>query len=73
VKLEKFHRPRWAVKIVAASLSYFWLPCPNCGKMFAGFESGRGSGPPDANWCHQMWCWRCDGKYAAIMSKGRSK
>lgn len=27
-------------RALAAALGYFWLPCPRCGEMFAGFECG---------------------------------
>ena len=30
-------------KIYAFIMGYFWLPCPNCGKMFGGHESGHKS------------------------------
>lgn len=31
-------RPRWIAHLIANVLGYFWLPCPLCGEMFAGFE-----------------------------------
>lgn len=46
--------PRWFARIVAALLGYFWLPCPRCGRMFAGFEY-RGSIPNDRG-CFSVTC-----------------
>ena len=33
--------PRWLAKWIAVTFGYFWLPCPNCGQKFAGFEMGK--------------------------------
>lgn len=30
--------PRRVAEFLASSFGYFWLPCPLCGQMFAGFE-----------------------------------
>jgi hypothetical protein len=35
--------PRWIARLLADLLGFFWLPCPRCGVMFAGFESGDGT------------------------------
>lgn len=35
-------RPRFLAKFIARLTGYFWLPCPICGKEFAGFEFGGG-------------------------------
>lgn len=35
-------------KIIADLCGYFWLPCPCCGEMFAGYETGKIS-VPDKN------------------------
>lgn len=41
--------------------NYFWLPCPNCGEMFGGWECGKGRTPdPDRPGISKMWCKRCD-------------
>jgi len=32
--------PRFCHKIYAWLMGYFWLPCPLCGEMFGGHESG---------------------------------
>jgi len=32
-------KPRILAKFLAWLLGYFWLPCPICGKPFAGFEA----------------------------------
>jgi len=34
--------PRSVAKALAETFGYFWLPCPCCGKRFAGFEWGTG-------------------------------
>ena len=31
-------RPRWLARFLAFVGGYFWLPCPLCNQMFAGFE-----------------------------------
>ena len=31
-------RPRFVARFLAFLFGYFWLPCPLCGKPFAGFE-----------------------------------
>lgn len=35
--------PRLMAGIVAGALGYFWLPCPICGEMMAGFEDDGGA------------------------------
>ncbi len=60
-------RPRWLARLLAWMLGYFWLPCPSCGQMFAGFESGvtfvtdrvSQSGRIVSGWTN---CKRCDGR-----------
>jgi hypothetical protein len=32
--------PRWFHRLWACLTGYFWLPCPRCGQMFAGYEIG---------------------------------
>lgn len=32
--------PRWLAWLLALVNGYFWIPCPTCGRSFAGFESG---------------------------------
>ena len=34
-------RPRWLAHLLARLGGYFWLPCPNCGRNFSGFEIGK--------------------------------
>ncbi len=34
------HRIRWVHKLLAQLGGYFWLPCPLCGRQFAGHEVG---------------------------------
>lgn len=31
--------PRWAHRLYARILGYFWLPCPRCGRWFGGHEA----------------------------------
>ena len=31
--------PRWTHRVYARLLGYFWLPCPQCGRMFGGHEA----------------------------------
>ena len=31
---------RWLHHIRARLTGYFWMPCPNCGRMFGGHETG---------------------------------
>lgn len=33
-------RPRFIACILAFFGGYFWMPCPLCGRKFAGFEDG---------------------------------
>lgn len=33
--------PRWAHRLYAHLLGYFWKACPGCGRMFGGHESDR--------------------------------
>ena len=32
----------------AITFGYFWLPCPNCGRMFGGHEAGE-------SWYNDRW------------------
>lgn len=32
--------PRWIHHLYASMCGYFWIPCPNCGRMFGGHELG---------------------------------
>lgn len=34
--------PRWVHHVYAVIAGYFWLPCPNCGRMFGSHESDGG-------------------------------
>jgi hypothetical protein len=34
-------RWRWLARLRACLGGWFWLPCPACGQMFAGYEAGR--------------------------------
>ena len=59
---------RWR-QLRAFLTGYFWLPCPNCGRMFAGFEDGGGilwegsQVTPGTGW---ICCPRCpDTRFAA--------
>jgi hypothetical protein len=36
-------RPRWLAQFLAYVGGYFWLPCPVCGELFAGFEASNES------------------------------
>lgn len=38
-------KPRWLVRFINLVRNYPWLPCPICGKDFAGFEAGEYSFP----------------------------
>ena len=49
----------WLRRNIATAFGYFWLPCPMCGQMFAGFEIGRRSVPteePSHGRCCCKWC-----------------
>ena len=35
---------RTAARLHAYLAGYFWLPCPNCGRMFGGQELATGTG-----------------------------
>lgn len=35
--------PAWWRRFRAWLGGYFWLPCPRCGKMFAGYEKRGGN------------------------------
>jgi hypothetical protein len=35
-------RIEWLERLKASLGGYFWLPCPNCGRMFGGQEGRRG-------------------------------
>jgi hypothetical protein len=37
--------PRWTHQLWARLNGYFWLPCPVCGEMFGGHESGGHPAP----------------------------
>jgi hypothetical protein len=51
-------RIRWVNWLYALLCSYFWLPCPRCGRMFGGHEGGGSMGgrrtcdlcPKDSGW-----------------------
>ncbi len=47
-------------KISAEKFGYFWLPCPCCGEMFAGFETGKRSVPADTPGQFRVCCKWCD-------------
>jgi hypothetical protein len=54
-------RPRWIARLAAWILGYFWLPCPSCGRDFAGFECGR-RGMRTADGSCRVCCRACDGR-----------
>jgi len=31
--------PRWLHRVYARVMNYFWLPCPQCGRMYGGHEA----------------------------------
>lgn len=35
--------PRWVHAFYALLAGYFWLPCPNCGRLFGGHERPGGA------------------------------
>lgn len=39
-------RPRWFHRVWAWLFGYFWLPCPDCGRMFGGHESAATTDGP---------------------------
>jgi len=56
-------RPRFLNAIVALLGGYFWLPCPICGKNFAGYESIIEC--TYASWTTgKVVCWRCSARVA---------
>lgn len=40
VTVRRLSRPRALAQFRAWLSGYFWLPCPLCGEMFAGYEMG---------------------------------
>lgn len=50
--------PRWANRLYAAAVGYFWLPCPICGQMFGGHEYGSASVPTGRVGEAHLACWR---------------
>ncbi len=51
-------KPRWLNRLWAMWGSYFWLPCPICGRKFGGHESREGYLMID--WYDgKSVCWRC--------------
>lgn len=61
---------RWFARLRAWIGGYFWLPCPVCDRMFAGFEcTGHlrtPIGEPDQATCH-----RCPGEWVFYDGKPR--
>lgn len=64
----------WRREAAAHVGGYFWLPCPNCEQMFAGFEMSRNPHEvrgPDGKWvrdedrlpnvCYKVPCEYCNG------------
>lgn len=49
---------RHLAKFRARVQGYFWLPCPRCGRMFAGFECGKGS-VEQVDGSHRIACKWC--------------
>ena len=51
-----FIYPRFLAQFLAWLIGYFWLPCPHCGEMFAGFEV-----IPFGGRCYSVdgRCWSC--------------
>jgi len=39
-RIDSMMKNRWLAKSLAKVFGYFWLPCPNCGREFGGFECG---------------------------------
>jgi len=35
-------RIEWIEHLWAKVFGYFWMPCPNCGRMYGGHEDGGG-------------------------------
>ena len=63
--ITRMYRPRWIQKLWANIFSYFWKPCPLCGKYFGGHEWGRWnhfSVPSDALGYSQGICFYCTEK-----------
>ena len=56
------HPGRWTEPFRAFAAwagGYFWLDCPRCGRMFAGYEVGKGDVPtsePGINRVTCKWC-----------------
>lgn len=53
-------RFRFLNRLYAIFAGYFWLPCPMCGQMFGGHESGGtlwSSGTPTSR-SGALLCWR---------------
>ena len=40
---EKKHEVEFIERLKAEAGDYFWIPCPNCGRMFGGHEKGGGT------------------------------
>lgn len=38
VPVSRSRLPRWAHRLYAWAVRYFWLPCPRCGRYFGGHE-----------------------------------
>lgn len=54
--------PEWWRRWRARVRGYFWLPCPICGQMFAGYEKGGGN-LWETPYFGSMTCPRCPGDH----------
>lgn len=57
------HEPRWLARVAARMLGYFWLPCPRCGRRFAGYEVTGSVYDDDSRTRGKGTCDRCPGQY----------
>ena len=56
---------RWMAAFWATFRGYFWLPCPLCSRMFAGFETAD-SPLMDTPRSGRGVCWECGDRARAI-------
>jgi hypothetical protein len=59
--------PRFLHRAYAWLWGYFWLPCPACGRMFGGHETGGHMNLPVSGSIGLGWatCRKCPGNYSA--------
>jgi hypothetical protein len=55
-------------RVYADDHGFFWLPCPNCRRMFGGHETPRGGSfwPADSTQNSRVCCLRCPGQYGSV-------